>query len=272
MSEQIWRGKLLGIIGGGNMAEALVRGVITAGLVAAYRVIAYDPLPARRQVFADLGCLAAESVRDTLNADVILLATKPQNLREAVGGLSGAIRPGTLFISIAAGIGTQAIEKLLPSGTRVIRVMPNTPLLVGQGMSALARGSAAGQEDMELALELFACAGKAVEVRENLLDSVTALSGSGPAYFFRFAEALIAGGVALGMSPSLSKELTIAMLKGSAEMLERYQDPALLRERVTSPGGTTAAALKVFEDRDFAAMIAEALSAASRRSVELGQQ
>ncbi len=269
--DPLWSGKSLGFAGGGNMAEALVKGIIGANLLPSQHIAVYDPLPTRRVLFANLGCQPVESIHSVMQADVVLLAMKPQNLREAVAEVSREYRPATLLISIAAGIGTRVIEQTLPEGARVIRVMPNTPLLVGKGMSGLAKGSAASAADMQMALSLFSCSGTAVEVEERLLDSVTALSGSGPAYLFLFAEALIAAGVKLGLTPALAKQLTITMLNGSAEMLSQYQDPALLRQQVTSPGGTTAAALAVFEKRDFAGMVAEALAAANARSIELGR-
>lgn len=272
MPELLWRGKLFGVIGGGNMAEALVRGVLESGLMPSSRVVVYDPLPARRDAFSRLGCLAVENAGEAFQADAILLAVKPQQLREAISDMGTAMRKDALVISIAAGIGTGTIEKSLQPGARVVRVMPNTPLLVGQGMSALARGAYAGTDDMRMALALFSCAGTAVEVDESDLDAVTALSGSGPAYLFRFAEALIAGGMQMGLDHGLSRELTINMLRGSAEMLARFRDPASLREQVTSPGGTTAAALRVFEERGLFPTVVDALAAARVRSIELGRQ
>lgn len=268
----LWSKKSLGIVGGGNMAEALVRGVIAASLIPPERIIVYDPLVGRREVFREFGCKVGGNVLEVTSADVVLLATKPQNLPDVVRELALSTRSDQLLISIAAGIATRTIERLLPPGSRVIRVMPNTPLLVGMGVSALTRGMSADKRDIEMALELFACCGKAVEVEETLMDSVTALSGSGPAYLFRFAEALTAGAVRIGLPAELAKDLTISMLRGSAEMLSRYQDAALLRERVTSPGGTTAAALAVLDERDMSDVVAAALEAARRRSQELGKE
>lgn len=271
MTDSAWTGKTLGIIGGGNMAEALTRGVLAANLLPAGAIIVYDPLPERREVFGKLGCLAVESASEVLASEVILLATKPQALRAALEGLGAKMRKSTLVISIAAGVGSRSIAALLPDDARVIRVMPNTPLLVGSGVAGVARGAGAGDADMAMALRLFACAGVAYEVEETDLDAVTALSGSGPAYLFRFAEALIAGGEQIGLSPELAKNLTINMLRGSAEMLSRFQEPDVLRERVTSPGGTTAAALNVFESGDFTGLVVRALVAARDRGVELGR-
>lgn len=268
MFDATWKEKTLGVIGGGNMAEALVRGVVSSGLVPAGRVVVFDILPERRAVFSAFGCGTVDSAAEIAHADAILLATKPQNLLQAVAGFPA--RPEQLVISIAAGVSTRTIESALHPGARVVRAMPNTPLLIGRGMTGLAGGANADVADVDAALALFSRSGDAVVVAEGQLDAVTALSGSGPAYLFRFAEALMAAGEGLGLSPDLAKRLAIGMLAGSAEMLAGDGDAPELRRRVTSPGGTTAAALAVFEERDFAGMVAAALAAARDRSVELG--
>ena len=269
MASSGWSGRTLGVIGGGNMAEALIRGVLSSGLLPAASVTVFDILPARRKVFADLGCTAAESASTAAGADAVLIATKPQTMREALSG--SAARDDQLFISIAAGIPSRVIEDMLGGGARVVRVMPNTPLLVGAGMAAVCGGAKARPDDVELAVALFSCCGRAVRVDESLMDAVTALSGSGPAYLFRFAETLMAGGEKLGLAPDLARELTIGMLEGSAKMLTQNSDAARLRENVTSPGGTTAAALNVFEERGFPGLVADAMKAARDRGVELGR-
>lgn len=267
--ESLWKGKNLGVIGGGNMAEALIRGVLRAELVTPERICVFDINPDRRAVFAGLGCRTAETAADVLDADVILLATKPQNVRDALQGVS--LREEQVLVSILAGVSTASMESFLPAGAHVVRTMPNTPLLVGKGMTALAGGKNAKPEDVATAMTLFACSGDAVEVNEGDLDAVTALSGSGPAYLFRFAETLMIGAERLGLDPELAKRLTIGMLAGSAEMLARDGDAPALRQRVTSPNGTTAAALAVLEEGDFEGLIGLALKAACERSVELGK-
>ncbi len=261
--------KRLGVIGGGNMAEALARGVIRAALLPPEAIIVHDILPERRAVFAALGCAAAETAAETLAADLVLLATKPQKAEEALSGL--AFGESRLLVSIAAGVPCARLEGWIGGKPRVVRVMPNTPLLVGMGASALARGRHATAEDLAAALALFASCGAAVEVPEDKLDAVTALSGSGPAYLFRFAEALRNGGEALGLSPELAAKLTAATLRGAAEMLERFGDPETLRKNVTSPGGTTAAALAVLDKGNFERLVAAALMAARDRGAELGR-
>ncbi len=259
----------LGVLGGGNMAEALVRGVIRAELLPPAHIAVHDILPARREVFAALGCAAAETPAEAAAAGVVLLATKPQNAEEALSGL--AFGGDALLVSIAAGIPCKRLEGWVGGTPRVVRVMPNTPLLVGMGASALARGTHATAEDMARATALFAGSGVAVEVPEDALDAVTALSGSGPAYVFRFAEALQRAGEELGLDPGLAAKLTCATLRGSAEMLERFGDPAALGKNVTSPGGTTAAALAVLDAKGFDGIVSAALAAARDRGAELGR-
>lgn len=264
-----WQSTTFGVVGGGNMAEALLRGVLASGLIPAGNVRVYDPVAERRALFAGLGMRAAENAAEALAAEVVLLAVKPQVMADALAG--AVARAGQLFISIAAGIRTDRLEALLSSGARVVRVMPNTPLLVGKGMSAICPGSTATAEDVRAALQLFVCGGDAVEVTEEAMDAVTALSGSGPAYVFRFAEALFAAGEAMGLSPELSRRLAIGTIQGAAEMLVRDPDAAELRRRVTSPGGTTAAALGVFEQGGLEELVGKALAAACERGRELGR-
>ncbi|MCD8139638.1 MAG: pyrroline-5-carboxylate reductase [Planctomycetaceae bacterium] len=265
----MWTDKRLGVIGGGNMAEALVRGVIRAGLLTPDRIAVFDISPDRLAVFAGLGCAASDSAAGVLGADVVLLATKPQQLRSALSGVP--VGAGQLLVSILAGVPTTAIEAMLPPGSRVVRTMPNTPLLVGQGMTALAGGSHATPDDVKTALALFAASGDAVEVAETDLDAVTALSGSGPAYLFYFYEALLRGAEVIGLEPALARRLAFGTLKGALAMLEDGGDEVELRRRVTSPGGTTAAAIAALDNGRFAGVVADALEAACRRSVELGR-
>ncbi len=264
-----WRGKTLAVIGGGNMAEALLRGVIASGLLPAADIIVYDILPARRGLFAALGCRTVESPEHASAADAILLATKPKDLGSALHAFT--LRPGRVLLSILAGVPSARIESLLPPESRVVRVMPNTPLLVGKGMTCFAGGARATEADKAMTQSLFACRGDAVEVDETMLDAVTALSGSGPAYLFRFAETLMAAGEAIGLPPALAKRLAIGTLAGAAEMLARDGDAATLRRNVTSPGGTTAAALAVLDEGDFDGLVARALAAARDRGAELGR-
>lgn len=271
MTKADWENTTLGILGAGNMAEALIRGVLAAELIPPANILAHDPSVERRDVFARLGCPVSDTPNEATSSDVVLLAVKPQTVRPVLKETAGYFRPGALVISIAAGVPLALLAELLPKGVKAVRVMPNTPLLVGHGMSCLAPGRGVKPEETALAVALFSAAGRAVEIEEDLMDAVTALSGSGPAYVFRFAEVLVEAGARLGLDPGLAARLTTQTLRGAAEMLAGGDDPAELRRRVTSPGGTTAAALDVFEQRDFAGMVAEALAAAKHRGEELGR-
>ncbi|MDR1535262.1 MAG: pyrroline-5-carboxylate reductase [Planctomycetota bacterium] len=271
MANSVWEGRRLGVIGAGNMAEAIVRGATGAGVIPAERITVYDPLPERRELFVSLGC-RSDSAGEAAGAGSVLLAVKPQQLPRAAGEIRDALRPGSLCLTIVAGATAASLAALLAPGVKIVRIMPNTPLLVGFGVSALARGPLAGEEEMRLALALFSAAGDALELAETELDAVTALSGGGPAYLFRFAEALAAGGERLGLAPEVARRLTVGTLRGASEMLARGGEAGELRERVTSRGGTTAEALKTLENGRFPELLAEALAAARDRSRELGRE
>lgn len=268
----LWEDKRLGVIGAGNMAEALIRGVVGTELISPDKILACDPAPERRLVFQSIGCQVADNAAAAAKMEVLLLSVKPQMVRDVLGDIGGLVKPGTLIISIIAGVKSSTLAELLPEGVRIIRVMPNTPLLVGMGMAAVAKGVGAGTADMQRVLALFEAAGKAIEVDENVMDAVTALSGSGPAYVFYFAEALIAAGKNLGLPTDVSHTLAINTLRGAASMLALEDgDPEDLRKKVTSPGGTTAAALDVFRDGDLFGLVDKALASAKKRGEELGK-
>ncbi|MCC8167592.1 MAG: pyrroline-5-carboxylate reductase [Planctomycetes bacterium] len=259
----------LAVLGGGNMAEAIVRGVLSSRFLPAESITVFDPVEARREVFALLGCRAVADRDNLLPADVVLLATKPQIARDALAGFP--LDRNHLLVSIAAGLSTDVLAGCVPDGVRIVRVMPNTPLMGNVGMSALCPGAQAGPDDLAVARALFAGAGDTVIVPEDLMDAVTAVSGSGPAYLFRFAEALIDGGADLGLDRDTATRLVLQTILGSARMLVSGEAPSVLRERVTSPGGTTAAALQVMNDGDFSGLIGRALAAARDRGRELGK-
>ncbi len=263
----------LGIIGAGNMAEAIARGVLGAGVFRAEQIIAADVSPQRRDLFLnELKIRAVESnVEAARGAATILLSVKPQQMAEALAGIGAAMDPSTLVISIAAGIGTSFIEQHLGSAAdwRVVRVMPNTPMLVGEGMAALCRGKFASDQDIAIARRIFRSAASVIEVAEDKMDAVTAVSGSGPAYFFFLVEQMIAAAVALGLSPQQARELSAKTALGAAKMLAASQDTAQeLRRKVTSPGGTTHAAITHLEGKNVGPAIIEAIKAAARRSKE----
>lgn len=266
----------LGIIGAGNMAEAIVRGVIAAKVFSAGQIIASDVSPARRDLFS--AQLRVKAVED--NAEVgrrsriLLLSVKPQQMAAALAKLGEVTDSQTLIISIAAGISSGFIEKHLGGGKswRIIRSMPNTPMLVGEGMVAIAAGRHARAEDMLRARSIFESAATVVEATEDKIDAVTAVSGSGPAYFFYLVEQMIAAGVELGLTPEQSHLLATRTALGAAKMLTTSADaPRELRRKVTSPGGTTQAAITCFESHGVGPAIIEGVKAAEKRGKELGQ-
>jgi pyrroline-5-carboxylate reductase len=265
-----------GMIGAGRMATALGSGFVRAGLLPAASLTASDPSEDARGAFARAvpGAKVVEDNRPVVAAaDIVLLAVKPQKMTEALDSIRGSVRPDALVLSIAAGITLSRLTSGLPAGQRIIRIMPNTPCLIGRGASAFSLGKTATPVDGQLVARLLAAVGATFEVPETLLDAVTGLSGSGPAFVYTMIEALAAGGVAVGMSAELAGELAARTVAGAAEMvLQTGQTPDALRSQVTSPGGTTLAGLAVLRERGFSPAVEEAVRAATRRSVELGQQ
>jgi pyrroline-5-carboxylate reductase len=264
----------IAFVGAGNMAGALIRGLVGTGTVPADRIIASDPDQGR------LGSLEEEleirvtndNVEAVQEATVVVLATKPQVFEQVLPGLAAAVNADTLLISIAAGISTRIIERAFSSGSRVVRTMPNTPALVGAGATAIAAGAHATNEDLELAETLFRSVGIAVRVPEEQIDAVTGLSGSGPAYVFAMIEALRDAGVREGLPEQTALQLASQTVFGAARLLlDGNEAPEVLRDRVTSPGGTTRAGLDALADAGFADAIIGAVRAATRRSVELGK-
>jgi len=264
----------LGFIGAGNMAEAIARGVLRAGLYRAEELAAADPVEERQRLFSgelQISC-TADSAHVAARSRIVLLAVKPQIITAALAQIRPALRPDTLVISIVAAITSGFIENALGGNVRVIRVMPNTPMLVGAGMSALAKGAKATEEDLAVAERIFNAGGKTTRVREELMDAITALSGSGPAYIFYLAEAMAAAGVKLGLGEAEANLLARQTVVGAAQLLGQAKDsPSELRRKVTSPGGTTQAAITALEAGDFMGLMARALAAAEKRGKELSQ-
>ncbi|RKY07551.1 MAG: pyrroline-5-carboxylate reductase [Planctomycetota bacterium] len=264
----------IGFIGSGNMAEALIKGIIAADVYRPQDIIISDVRGERLEWLArEYKVRTAQNNIDLVGkADVVVLSVKPQNMDEVLGQVKGKLREGAIVISIAAGITTAKISAAL-GDVPIIRVMPNTPALVGEGASALFAKNAGG-EAMGLAMKIFGVVGKAVVVdKEELIDAVTAVSGSGPAYFFLLAEEMIKAGEKLGLDEATAKELVLQTAKGAALLAEqadgRGETAAELRRKVTSPGGTTEAALKVFAEQEFSRLVSKALTAARDRSKEL---
>jgi pyrroline-5-carboxylate reductase len=259
--------KTIAFIGAGNMAEALIRGLLAGKTVAPRQIIAADIRPDRLEYLAGKFGIRTGEVT---GADIIILAVKPQQMSDVFS--SFILHPSSLplFISIAAGITTSWIEKELGGQPRVVRVMPNTPALVGAGAAALCKGRYATDEDLATAEEILGAVGVAVRVQEKLMDAVTALSGSGPAYIYYMVEALIGAGVEAGLPEDVAGKLAIQTAFGAGKLLaESGETPEALRKKVTSPGGTTEAALKVLSDRKFAEILNEAVQAAAKRAREL---
>ena len=267
------KGKRIGIIGLGNMGIAILNGLILSGAVGKTALSGFDKEPAKRAgVKKRYSITISKSIPELVaGCDIIIIAVKPQNIDEALKEISfyGKDR---LHISIAAGITTRRIEKALGGKSRVVRVMPNTPALVGEGISALCKGRYALRTDIKTADEIFSSVGEAVELSERYFDIVTALSGSGPAYFFYLKEALIDAAVRLGMDRKTAKRLVLKTALGSARLLlESGHEPGLLRRQVTSKGGTTERAIKVLEKAKIKEAVARAVRAAARRSKELSR-
>jgi pyrroline-5-carboxylate reductase len=264
----------IAFVGAGNMAGALIRGLIGTGTVPADRIIAADPDESRLSALeAELEIrVTSDNAEAVKEATVVVLSIKPQVFPQVLPGLSAALRPEALLVSIAAGISTRIIERSFPAGSRVVRTMPNTPALVGAGASAIAAGSHATEEDLELAEALFRSVGISVRVPEEQIDAVTGLSGSGPAYVFAMIEALRDAGAREGLPEETAFQLASQTVFGAARLLlDEKEPPEVLRDRVTSPGGTTRAGLDALADAGFAEAILGAVRAATRRSVELGK-
>lgn len=259
-------------IGAGNMAEALIKGLVAEGVLKATQITATDVRPERlSELSIRFGIhTSADNAAAVADADAVILAVKPQQMAEVLAGMKAAMPRSTLVISIAAGKTCATFEAALGEGTHVVRVMPNTPALVGAGASAVCRGCWATEDDLATAAKLLGAVGLVVRTEEAMMDAVTALSGSGPAYVFYLAEAMLEAARRLGLDPDIAKQLTAATIGGAARLMsESPEPPSVLRERVTSKGGTTAAALAVLNDRKVHDAVVEALMAAAARSKEL---
>lgn len=261
-----------GFIGGGKMGEALVKGLLGSGIMAAGQIGIFDSDAKRMEYMKNTYSVQiygnnAELVK---NSDIILLAVKPQIMDIVLSEIRALVSHNKLVISIAAGIPLAFMEGRLPEGTRIIRVMPNTPALIGEGAAALAGGNRVTPEDISLCKDMFCAVGKAVVVEEKYLDAVTGLSGSGPAYVFAFMEALVDAGVKLGLSREVSRVLTLQTVFGSAKMaLSSGEHLSQLKEMVTSPGGTTIAGLHVMARAGFHGIVMDTVQTAADRSLEL---
>lgn len=263
----------IGFIGAGQMAQALARGWVRSGQSAAEQICAFDPYPASAAAFLAAvpgATLAADNASVVAQADVVWLAVKPQQMTAALQSVIGVASPAKLFVSVAAGVTLARLMDGLSSG-RVIRVMPNTPCLVGRGASAYSMGPAASTEDGLLVERLLGAVGFATRVDEKLLDAVTGLSGSGPAFVYVLIEALSDAGVKVGLPRETAQALAAHTVRGAAEMvLTSGEHPAVLKDKVASPGGTTIAGLAALEHHGLRGALIAAVEAATQRSQELG--
>jgi pyrroline-5-carboxylate reductase len=262
----------LAILGTGRMGEALLGGLLRSGWARADQIRCTVRTPARAQyLHEEYGVPAGtDSAAAADESDVLLIAVKPQNIRGLLAEIGPRIRTDHTIISVVAGVTTDSIDALVPGRTPVVRVMSNVPVLVDEAMSVIAAGRHAGPEHLEVAEKILGHVGRVLQLGEEHLDAVTALSGSGPAYFFLLAEAMIDAGILLGLSRDIAAELIIQTMVGSAKMLrDTGRHPVELRESVTSPGGTTISAIRVLEEQRVRAAFLNAIEAAKRRSEEL---
>ncbi len=267
--------KRIAFVGAGNMAGALVKGLLHAKATTPDRIRCVDVRPER---LVELARLYGVEVGDdnraaTAWADVVILATKPQVFDRMLPDVAAGLRPDALVISIAAGIPIAAVESRLPLGARVIRTMPNTPAIVDAGATAISRGTHATDDDVALARRVFESVGVAVVLDEVLLDAVTGLSGSGPAYIFLIIEALADAGVKVGLHRDSAQLLAAQTVFGSAKLLlETGEHPGRLKDRVTSPGGTAIAGLHTLEAGALRKTLMDAVETATQRAAQLGEE
>ena len=265
--------KTIGFIGAGNMAEAMIRGLLRGGDFAIAQVAASGPREERMLELRDTyGIYATTDNKVPAASEIVVLSVKPQILARVLDEVGTTISPDALVISIAAGVPVAAIQARLAAGTRVVRAMPNTPALVDAAATAIARGEYARESDLEDAKRIFDAIGTTVTLDESLMDAVTGLSGSGPAYVFLILEALSDAGVKVGLSRRTSQLLAAQTVFGSAKLLlETNEHPGKLKDMVTSPGGTAITGLHTLEDGGIRTTLMNAVEAATRRSRELGE-
>ena len=266
-------GKTICFLGSGNMAEALVKGLLRAGVAAASEIVCSDRSDDRGAFMAErYGVRATRSNREAVQlSELVVLSVKPQVMNRLLDEVSPVLDASKLVISIAAGVPIAAIERKVGHGVRIVRTMPNTPALVGAGATALVAGEHATDDDLKLARALFDAIGKTVVVDEPLLDAVTGLSGSGPAYIFLVIEALSDAGVKVGLPRVVAQELAAQTVLGSAKLLiETGEHPGRLKDQVTSPGGTAIAGLHTLEAGGLRTTLMNAVEVATQRSRELG--
>ncbi|MCL4457442.1 MAG: pyrroline-5-carboxylate reductase [Nitrospirae bacterium] len=261
---------MIGFIGGGNMAEALIKGMTSQGMK---DIIVSEPREDRRKYVEQTYGVktTADNKEIASSCSIIILAVKPQNMASALDEIKDGVTDDKTVVSIAAGITLSYLQSKLNT-KKLIRVMPNTPAIVQEGMSVMSLCECFSDKDIAMVREIFMSVGKVLTMPEKYMNAVTALSGSGPAFIALFVEAMIEGGVKMGINRSHAVELAVQTLLGTAKLLDTGMSPEKLREMVTSPGGTTAAGLKVFEEKNIEDIVIDALHAAVRRAEELGRR
>ena len=263
-------GGRLAILGAGVMGETVLSGLLRAGWQPD-QIVATDRRPERQvELTAKYGIQMMENIDAVADAETVILVVKPQDIRDLLAELADVIKPGQLVVSLVAGVDTAYIESALADGVAVVRVMPNTPAQVDEGMAAISPGLHSDQDHLDRVTAILSATGRVLTVPERYQDAVTAISGSGPAYLFFVVEAMIEAGVHLGLPRDTATELVVQTMLGSAKLLrETGEHPTVLRERVTSPGGTTAAAVRQLEDHKVRAAFIGAIEAARDRSRDL---
>ncbi|HEX6198049.1 MAG TPA: pyrroline-5-carboxylate reductase [Jiangellaceae bacterium] len=261
----------IAILGAGGMGEALLSGLLRAGRRAEDLLVTRRRVERGQELVDRYGVELVGNAEAARKADTLIIAVKPQDMAALLDEISSDVHTGQLIVSLAAGVTTSFIESRLPDGVAVVRVMPNTPALVDEGMAAIAPGAHCDDRHLEEAENLLRATGKVVRVPEKQLDAVTAVAGTGPAYVFYVVEAMIEAGVHLGLPRSTATEMVVQTVVGSAKLLrESGEHPTVLREQVTSPGGTTAAAVRLLEEGRVRADFLAAIEAARDRARELG--
>jgi pyrroline-5-carboxylate reductase len=263
---------MIGFVGGGNMAEAIIKGIRSQGSGVIRDILVSEPREERRRYLEQTYHIrTTDSNRDVATeCNIIILAIKPQNMAEVLDEIAGLITEEKTIVSIAAGIPLSYLQQRLRT-KKLIRVMPNTPSLVQEGMSVLSLCECFPDKDIALVREIFMSIGKVLTLPERYMNTVTALSGSGPAFIAMFVELMIMAGIELGLSRDIASELTIQTLIGTARMIETGMPPERVREMVTSPRGTTEAGLKAFEEKGLSDIVYYALKKAAERAEELGR-
>ncbi len=263
----------IAVLGAGKIGEALLAGLLAAGR-SPDELLFTERHPERAaELTGRHGVRGVDVAAAAAASEILVVAVKPQDIGPVLAELAPALRPGTLVVSLCAGLPTALFERSLPAGTPVVRVMPNTPMLVGEAMSAISPGTHATEDQLATVEKLLTSVGRVVRVPESQQDAVTALSGSGPAYFFFLVEAMIDAGILLGLPREVAADLIVQSAFGAARMLRESSDhPVLLREAVTSPAGTTIAAIRELERHGVRAALIDAIEAARDRSVDLGRQ